>query len=1066
MATERLGSLVVVTGDAGIGKTRLCQELTARARDAGIAVVMARCWDHGGSPALWPWQPILGELCGSDAVDLLVSDVDVPAGEHDRFARFAAVTDEIAAACSDRPSCVVIDDIHAADVGTLLLTRFVARSLHRLDLALVLTRRRSEPALASLEASLIDEIEREATLLTLPGFDLAETAEFLATYGLDDLDTDSLRVVLRATNGHPLFLRRIVASGISATEGAASHGLRAAIQAAISRMTPETQRVLKHSAVLGTTPSLPEAAAVSATAPASVMDAVAEAASAGLVTEDGPDRFAFSHELLRSALEDALDGNERLAAHARAAAALGGTGPSVSADRLARRAHHALAAAPRSPDDAREAVAACQAAAQSMVDGFAYEHADTLLSAAVGLSEQSNLGTPPGELLVAWAQAALLCGRLAEAHVRFDRAAAVVERAGDPLLFAEAALGLGSHWVNGEEYRDPVERGRVLGLQRAALARLPDEQAALRCRLTARLAAEAVYDGGPADPVFEALEAARHCGDRAALAEALSLCHRAVFPPHEIRARLDLADELVDVASETGHGMLALMGLCLRAIDLFHLGDDRAFRALEDLRARADALACQSILYVVDVLDVMLLIRAGRLDEAEVEAQRSFERGRAVGDVDAVPYLGAHTLLIRWCQGRHADVLDAVDEMAWATGPVREFAFPAFAASIAARAGLAERARSVLDRLTANGLAGLPRSSVWLPGMVAIVQAAAALGDEAIAREAYDLLVPFADLPVLAASGVVCLGSTERPLGLAAATWGDHDLAVRHLERAIAANRRLGNRPMLAITRAELATVLRQRGGAEDRARAIDLLHRAARESGAMDMSGWTEEWRAELSALEPAGTPGAGRTQDGADRGDAATGARHGVIRRAGRGWLVEIGDRRAVVADLLGMSYIAELLTRPGQHISALTLAAGAAVMTERARHELLDDQARTAYAARARELSDELAEAEANADIARAEHLRGELDALAEEIEAATGLGGRPRAFMDHGELARTSVRKAIKRAIDAIDARDHSIADALRSCVSTGSTCSYTPDPRRAVVWSTASSAPATAVERPV
>jgi hypothetical protein len=1051
--THARGSLVVVSGEAGIGKTRFCEEATNVARRAGLEVVTARCWVDGGAPPLWPWQPILGELCGSDAGDLLASDAGVATVEADRFARFATVVDQLARTCAERPVWLVIDDMHKADAGTLLLARFVARSLPRLSLVLVISCRSGEPPGDSTEARLLDEIESEARPIALGHFDLAETSAFLASHGLQDLEPGLVLAMHRVTGGNPLFLRRIVALGVPDPQGRLPAGLHTAIEQALSRSSSDTQRLLRASAVLGLVPSVTEAATVADTEPAAMLDAVAEAVDAGLVTMEEPDRFAFTHELVRSALENALAANERLNAHARAVWVLASDGPAVSTARLARRAHHALAAAPRSAGDARLAVSACQAAARSMIDSLAYEQADGLLSAAVRLYEHSNLGTPSGLLLLSWAQAALMCGHLAEARVRFDRAAAVAEHEGDPEIFAEAALGLGGHWVN--EHREPVVRMRVLGLQRAALARLPERQSPLRCRLVARLAAEGVYDGRPVEPVYEALDAARGCGDRGALAEALHLSHHALLAPEHAHVRLDLAEELLRVASEAGYGVLGLMGLCWRAVDLLHLGDGRAIRALEDLRVRADALACQSIVYIVDVVDVMLLIRAGRLDEAEIEAKRCYERGSAVGEADTLPYLSAHTLAIRWIQGRDDELLDAAEEVAASpTVAYGDFTFRAIAAAIAARAEHHERARSTLNDLTTGGLAALPGSSTWLVGMLAIVEAAAVLGDEAVARDAYHLLLPFADLPIVASLGVVCLGSTERALGLAATTFGELDRAVQHFEQAVSANRRLGNLPLAAITRAELATTLGRRGRAEDRVKAADLLETAIAHADGMGMSKRIAGWRAELSALRSYAAPETGRARRRSDRQNPAASTRRGVIRREGRGWLVGLDDRRVFTADLVGMSYLNELLTHPGRHIPALTLAVGDTLAGGGpARHELLDKQARVTYAARARELTDDLAEAEANHDIIRAEQLRTELDALVDHLEAATGLNGRPRNFTDQAERARTAVRKAIKRAIDEIDASDPWIADLLRSSVSTGSTCSYSADPRTAVVWST-------------
>jgi tetratricopeptide (TPR) repeat protein len=1063
------GSVTVVSGEAGIGKTRFCREVADRAERSGLVVVTARCWADGGAPPLWPWQAIVAELCGAEAAELLESDTGDVAVDRDRFARFAAVTDRLAEACARAPVCLVVDDVHAADAGALLLARFVARSLGRLPLALVLARRRGEPAVGP-ESGLLDEIESESGAIALHDFDPAEAALFLAGHGLDGLDAGVVAAVVRVTGGNPLFLRQVAALGPPGPGDDLPTGVRVAIDRALGRLRPEARRLLASGAVLGLAPSVREVAAVAESEPAAVLDAITEAAVEGLVTreigEEALDRFAFTHELVRSAFEDGLGATDRLDAHARAASTVApqglAHGPVQGSDRLARRAHHALAAAARSGDDARIAVTACQAAAEGMAHSFAYEQADGLLSAAVALHERPGLGPPRAALLVDWAQAALRCGRMTEARERFDHAAAAAEREGDPVLLAEAALGLGGHWLN--EHRAPVERARVLGMQRSALAGLSasSSEEALRSRLAARLAAEAVFDGGQLAPVQEALDAARRCGDSLALAESLSLCHHALFGPDHTRSRLPLADELVRVASEAGHGVLALMGLCWRAADLFHLGDPGALRVLEELRERASALACQNILYIVDVIDVMLLVRQGRLDDAEAAAHRCYEVGESVGEVDTLGYLSTHLLGIRWCQGRDTELLEVAGEVAESPTLIRtEFALRASTAAIAARAGQPERARGMLERLAPNGLAALPRSSTWAAGIAAVVEAAAELDDPALARQAYDLLAPFADLPVVASVAVMCLGSTERSLGVAASTFGDHDRAAGHLERAVAANRRLGNRPLVAIARADLAAALARRDRPGDGARAAELLEHAVGEATSMGMMPRAAAWQSELAAVraqarvrhEDRAEDRIGVSNQGATAGPTgATAGPTGAIYQVGGRWVVALNGREAQVADLVGMSYLVELLTHPGQQISALTLVARGEVAPDQARQDLLDGDARAAYEARARELSDDLAEAEANNDIGLAERLRTELDALVDELTAATGLSRRSRAFTDNAERARTAVRKAIKRAIDAIDDTAPTVAELLRSTVTTGTTCVYRPDPRTLVTWS--------------
>ena len=128
----------------------------------------------------------------------------------------------------------------------------------------------------------------------------------------------------------------------------------------------------------------------------------------------------------------------------------------------------------------------------------------------------------------------------------------------------------------------------------------------------------------------------------------------------------------------------------------------------------------------------------------------------------------------------------------------------------------AEEARRELDKLLKEGIDTIPSSSTWLLTMFAVVEAAARLEEPESAAVVYDLVAPFAHLPTMASLAVVCLGSTERTIGLAARTVGRLDDAIAHLERAVEADRQLGNRPMLAVTRADLGLTLLRRGRPED----------------------------------------------------------------------------------------------------------------------------------------------------------------------------------------------------------------------------------------------------------
>jgi hypothetical protein len=647
------------------------------------------------------------------------------------------------------------------------------------------------------------------------------------------------------------------------------------------------------------------------------------------------------------------------------------------------------------------------------------------------------------------------------ARQRFGRAAEAAGRDDDVLSSAEAALGLGGQWLN--EHRTPLERGRVLGLQRSALERLSGrtdaEATASRALLEVRLAAEAIYEGVEVEPVLAALERARAVPDDRVLAEALSLTHHVLLATGQADRCLALADELISVAAG-GDVAQGVMGLSWRAIDLFLLGDDRAGRALQVLRERATVLGHESMLHLVDVLDVMLLLRTGRLDDAEAAAYRAHHRGQVLGEVDAFNYLSIQLLVIRWLQDRHGELAEVVEAMVGSTSvPLGDFAFRASAAVTTARAGRVDRARAELDGLVAAGLADLAPSSSWLTGMACVVELAVVLADADAARQAYDLLKPHADRPVLPSLAVVCLGSVERWLGVAAQAWGDHALACRHLERAVQANLALDNRPMVAVARAELAGALLGCSWPDNAERAAELLHLAIGSAQDMGMDRRAEAWR----DLEPPTTaplraqpvlPSPVPRPKPAPLDPGSPGPRRGMVRRRGRGWLIALDDHRVSLPELVGIAHVAELLRNPGRRISALVLAGGAdapAALDHGDHHDVLDDRARLAYGERLRDLTAELKEAEDAADLGWADRLRIEIDALVEQLEAATGLAGRSRSFADAPEKARIAVRKAITRALDRVDEADPVVGAALRTVIATGTTCSYEPSVDPTTVW---------------
>jgi hypothetical protein len=1027
-ARDGLGSVVTVCGEAGIGKTAFCREISARARHRGFVTAWGSCWPLGGAPPLWPWPPILDALSGGGYDELFRDDPGSDGADPERFARFAAIVRELARSCATRPALVVVDDAHAADAGALLLARFVARNVAGLRLVLVITARGTPAFFQGLD------LDSESTLVSLGGLAPVEAAEVLRAHGAGPVEDDVLDVLVRLTGGHPLYLQRLASTerGRATTSGRV--GVESVIGEAIGRLSAVARSGLSRAAVLGSGASLVEAAAVADVAVRTMADSVAEAAGTGLVRCEPPEAFTYAHELIREAFEGALPPADQWACHARAAARFA---PHTSWERLTRYAHHAVRAAPRSPADASAAVAACRSAAAAMVAGYSYEEAAALLRQAVAVHEDAGLSDPVALLRTERAEAVLKCGRLGDARLLFDEAVSAALAEGDAVCLARATLGLGGVWLN--EHRTFLEWDRVSALQRRALAALAPSERILRARLTMRLAADDLYRGGPLEPVLTGLDEARSLGDGTALAEALSLTHHALLTAAHTGLRLALAEELIAVAAPAGEGLLALFGLCWRTVDLFHVGDVQAVRSWTELRERADALKCMSVLYVADAMHVMLLIRAGRLDEAEQAALACYSLGLQVGDADAAGYLAAQLSTIRWCQGRDAEMVGQLAQLAESSqlNPA-EFAFHATYAHLLARAGQLNQARVALAQLVEQGLHQLPDSSTWLAGMLAIAQSARLLGETEVCRQAYALLEPYAELPIMPSLAVTCLGSVHRPHGLAALAMGATQVGIRHLQRAVEANRAYGNRPVTAITMTELAEAYVERHGVADRRLAIDLMSAALHEAESMAMTGYLDGWRQRLDDL----------------RDDS------GVIEHLGEHWVLTLGGRRVEVADRVGVRYLSLLLTNPGRAIPASQLVAGAdTALPAPAAQVVLDDRAKDEYRRRLTALATALDQAEDDGDDHRVELLRDEREALLEELRSATGLHGQSRTFAGPAERARTSVRKALMRAIEEISTVEPAIGKRILASVSTGSTCCYSPDPEHPVRWRSSVGAPA-------
>jgi len=247
-----------------------------------------------------------------------------------------------------------------------------------------------------------------------------------------------------------------------------------------------------------------------------------------------------------------------------------------------------------------------------------------------------------------------------------------------------------------------------------------------------------------------------------------------------------------------------------------------------------------------------------------------------------------------------------------------------------------------------------------------------------------------------------------------------------------------------------------RRGPDGDPDRAQALLDVACEQFQVIGMPGWIE--RAEALRMQ-ASAAGDDRVAALADDAAASSEPRHAppdtasapaaLFRHEGDFWTLAYQGTACRVKDAKGLHYIAYLLRHPGREFHVLDLM-GRGLEAGEQRPEMgeglpiLDAPAKTAYQQRLTELRDELDEAERFNDPRRAERAREEMEAIAEQLAVAVGLGGRDRKAASSSERARSTVTKVVKAALHRISDHHAALGRHLTASIKTGTFCSYTPD----------------------
>jgi hypothetical protein len=985
------GGLLLFCGEPGIGKSRLAEELAITAAAEGATVAWGRCWEAGGAPPYWPWIQVFREL-RLDADDPFAAMTDDTAGdaEQTRFQAFDVAVRRLKEAAARQLVMLVLDDLHAADVPSLLMLLLLARQLRGSRLLVVGAFREAEVRLVPALAALLAKIAREGEVLPLSRLAPDDVTAWIAE-AWPQASAAQMQQVHRLTEGHPLFLVEALRLGAGAqAQRRVLDGLGGVLDERLGLLSPDTHGVLQVAAILGRDFAAADVAATADRKDDEVHHALREAATASIVqATEGPDTWRFSHVLLRDRLYAELAPSARAALHWRAGTTLLARGqePQTAVFHLFEG---------QAAGDEHRLMEVALAAAESSLRRLAFEDAVPVAERALQLPAAA--AGPPSlvasQLWLVLGESAIRLGEAARGKLACVRAAELARALGADDLLVRAALVYGTEVASGSV--DPV----MVALLREALGRLDAGDSPLRARVTARLAAALnppldVNDVGEIRSLLQAsIAMARRLGDPHTLLHVLPFAAAATGFGVPEQLRRSLVEETVQLARSLGHRLVLLNNLPAYITAKVASG---ARQEAEVGQAELEQLVIDFPQGQYQVRLRMVQAMWHALDGDFDVADRLGAEARALIDrIGAGPVLNLwlfHRFALAQLRGAPELMGDADAARLTANFQTLPATMP-FTAWLAAGTGRREEARERLRAFTPD-----PGNLV---GLMGAANCCVLLDDAELGQRVYPLLVDAGgDHLFSSLSAAALLGPLPGAVGDLALLLGRVPEAIAHYDRAIAGAERL-------------------------RAGWVVERYRRARES-ALSRQGAGQGRAASRAASDrPAGERARPRLE----------------LHREGDVWAITAAPGPTLrLKHSKGLGYLRYLLDQPGRDVHVLELVGTEHVTGDAG--EVLDPRAKAEYRRRLDDLKDQLEEAERFADQARIERVQSEIQAIADQLAGAVGLGGRDRRAASDVERARINVQRRLKDAIDRIAAADPTLGRYLAAAVRTGTYCAYTP-----------------------
>jgi class 3 adenylate cyclase/tetratricopeptide (TPR) repeat protein len=879
------GQAVLLSGEAGIGKSRLVQVLCERLAGATYTRMRLQCWPLRTRSTLYPVLRHLEYAAGfrqddepdarlrklealfrqssdnpaeglavvasllalskSDtrlAQDVLPQRVAMVLSPEQREARALNILIDLLLGLAARsPVLFLLEDAHWVDPATQeLITQALARIAEARVLILVTHRPEFEPGWAR---------HPHVTALTLNRLSRRQSAEIARAAAATTLPDEIVARILRRADGMPLFIEELTRSvldlGDLSGDSIVPATLQASLLARLDRLGNDVKQIAQIAAVIGREFDVALLSAVVGKPEEALAPALSQLVTSHIVLPAGAAQggtYVFQHALIQEAAYQSLLLSRRRQNHAEVARAIESRLADIAENQPELVAEHYTAAA-----EPEQAIPYWVKAGERALARSAYlepiAHFERGLELARALPESSSRSRQILNLLLLLGETRYRNGHLEHALQTFKEAFELARTVGSSADLVRAALGA----ELAESYTG-TRQCESAALLEEALAALGNTESAERSRLLSRLGHASLIRSGALErataQINEATRLARRLRDPLALIYALvsELLLGAFVPLRagQFAARRRLLEELSKITEQLGDVNLLPFFFHLSMPAYLEMGDLAAFEAqltrFEELNAQ---LLGGYLMTSTKSLQAILhgdFVAAERLSEQALELAHDVQTDIATG------IYGVQMFTIRREQGRLAEVAPLVQKFI-AENP-RAAAWRPGLALIAIDLGFEQAAHRAFEDMASGGF-HFPLDAKRNITLCYLAEVCTRLGDADRGEQLYKLLLPYQDLTVVVPSATICCGAISRYLGLLSSVMGNWTAAERHFEAALDIDERLKAWPWLAHTKHEFALMLLARDRGRDRDRSEILLAEAAASAERFGMASLQSKIRA-----------------------------------------------------------------------------------------------------------------------------------------------------------------------------------------------------------------------------